>query len=153
MQQTGGIKQKVFEVAEPLVAICGCELVDVEYLKENGRRILRLIIYKKDGVSHEDCEAVSKLTGEKLDVLDLIKENYYLEVSSPGYDRPLKTKRDIERYKGEKVTVKLSAPVSGSRQINGILDGIEDGMLVITTTSGKQQFELEDVTVKRLLEF
>ncbi|MSS77243.1 ribosome maturation factor RimP [Anaerococcus sp. WCA-380-WT-2B] len=85
----------------------GYELVDCEFVSEGKNKILRFFIYKKGGVTIDDCEKVSNFLNEKLDELDLIKSFYYLEVSSPDLSRPLKTDRDLERNKDELLNVKL----------------------------------------------
>lgn len=85
----------------------GYELVDVEFVSENGERFLRFYIYKEDGIDVTDCEKVSEFLDKKLDQLDLINKSYYLEVSSPDLSRPLKTDRDLERNKDELLEIRL----------------------------------------------
>ena len=91
----------VREHCEPIVEELGYDLVDLEYVKENGNNFLRFYIGKPEGISIDDCQKVSELVGEKLDEIDPIKESYYLEVSSPGLDRPLKTDKDLKGILGK----------------------------------------------------
>lgn len=85
----------------------GYELVDIEFVSEGKDKFLRFFIYKDGGINVDDCEKVSGFLDEKLDELDIIKNAYYLEVSSPDLSRPLKTDRDLERNKNELLEVKL----------------------------------------------
>src|SRR5436305_11035941 len=92
------ILEKVRQLAGPLAAQEGLELVDVELGGGGGRQTLRLFIDKPSGVSLEDCTAVSRAVSVALDVEDPISGAYDLEVSSPGLDRPLRTAEHFEKY-------------------------------------------------------
>ena len=100
------------------------EIVDVEYVKEAGEYYLRIFLDKEGGISLTDCEEVSRALSEVLDAKDPIKENYFLEVSSPGLDRPLKKDKDFVRYAGRVVEIKLYKPWNGSKQLEGDLVGL-----------------------------
>ena len=108
------------------------ELVDVEYVKEKNR-YLRVFLDAAGGVELDDCQWVSEELGERLDELDLIKEEYYLEVSSPGLDRQLKKEKDFIRCAHQMVEVKLYEPLTpnGAKNIVGELDGLKEGVLHI----------------------
>ena len=95
------------ELAAPVVAEQGCELWDVEYVKEAGTWYLRLYIDKEGGVSINDCEAISRRVSDLLDEADPIEGSYTFEVSSAGAERPLKRPSDFERFLGSPVTVRL----------------------------------------------
>ncbi len=84
------VEARAAELAEPVIAGLGMELVDVEFLHERDSWILRLFIDKPGGVGLEDCEAVSHSVETLLDVEEVVQHPYHLEVSSPGLDRPLK---------------------------------------------------------------
>ena len=107
------IAERVKQIAGPKAEELGLELIDCEYKKEGGRRVLRLYIDKKGGVGLDDCEAVSRSVEPVLDSEDFIDEAYTFEVSSPGLDRPLKTDSDFVRYEGEDVEVGLYAAIDG----------------------------------------
>ena len=98
---------KTEELLQPLVDAHGFELVDVEYVKEAGNWYLRAYIDKENGITVDDCEEVSRALSDLLDEEDFISENYILEVSSPGLDRPLKKEKDFARSIGKDVEVKL----------------------------------------------
>lgn len=123
-------KEKIEAVVEALVAeiIAGSklELVDVEYVKERDW-YLRVFLDKEAGIEIDDCQWVSEQLEAKLDEVDVLKDHYYLEVSSPGLDRPLKKDRDFIRYAGDKVEVKTYEPVNGQKLLVGTLIGLLDG--------------------------
>jgi ribosome maturation factor RimP len=102
------------------------ELVDITYRHERGRWILSLFIDKEDGVTIEDCVAISREFGDLLDVKDIMPGPYSLEVSSPGLDRPLKRAEDFNRFKKHKVCIKTGSLVEGRRHFKGILLGYQD---------------------------
>jgi ribosome maturation factor RimP len=116
---------KVTEVVEGLVAPIltelDLELVEIEYVKEGKNWFLRVYIDKVLGVDIEDCGLVSEKLSEKLDEIDPIPHNYFLEVSSPGAERPLKKDKDFEKAIGKNVFVKTYEPIDGEKVFEGIL--------------------------------
>ncbi|MED4202583.1 ribosome maturation factor RimP [Neobacillus mesonae] len=116
---------KVTEVVEELAApICqelGIELVEIEYVKEGKSWFLRVYIDKDNGVDIEDCGLVSERLGEKLDEIDPIPHNYFLEVSSPGAERPLKKQKDFEKAIGKNIFIKTYEPIDGEKSFEGTL--------------------------------
>lgn len=99
----------------------GYELVDVEYVKENSENYLRFFIYNKDGTTIDDCERCSLMLDPILDELDLIKDFYYLEVSTPDLNRPLKTDDDLRRNLGVILDVSLYRKIEGKKEYRGKL--------------------------------
>jgi ribosome maturation factor RimP len=89
---------RVFELIEPLLYDMGYELLEVEYLSNYGRWVLRLYIDKENGVTIDDCADVSRELGDIIDIKEIIDHEYVLEVSSPGLNRPLRREKDF--YKG-----------------------------------------------------
>lgn len=102
------------------------ELVDVEYVKEGPHRYLRIYMDKEGGITLEDCQTVSEKVSEPLDREDFIDEAYFLEVSSPGLDRPLKKDEDYHRFTGENIEVKLYEALKGEKVFEGELLGLSD---------------------------
>ena len=98
--------KKISYLVEPLIDEMGFELVDIEYLSERGRWVLRIYADKKGGITLDDCARVSRELGDFIDVKDVIQHEYVLEVSSPGLNRPLKKEKDFLRAVGKKVKVK-----------------------------------------------
>jgi len=128
------ILDKVRQIAAPLAAQEGLELIDAEIGGGGGRQILRLFIDKAGGVSLDDCTAVSRAVSTALDVEDPIEGAYDLEVSSPGLDRPLKTPEHFQKFLGSKVRVKTFGPLpdcENRRTFLGILQGYENGTIAI----------------------
>lgn len=120
---------KVAEIVEemviPIVNEIGLELVDVEYVKEGKDWFLRVFIDKETGVDIEDCGIVSEKLSEKLDEVDPIPHYYFLEVSSPGAERPLKKDKDYEKAIGKNVFIKTYEPIDGEKAFEGILTGFD----------------------------
>jgi len=128
------ILEKVRQLAAPLAAQEGMELVDVEFGGGGGRQILRIYIDRQGGVSLEDCTSVSRALSAALDVEDPLQGSYDLEVSSPGLDRPLRTPEHFQKYAGEKVRVKTFGPLpecENRKTFVGILKGYENGRVVV----------------------
>jgi len=134
------LKEKVRQLAEPVVAAEGMELIHVECLKMQSRWIVRLFLDKETGVTLDDCTAVSNQLGDVFDVHDLITGSYTLEVSSPGFDRPLSRDQDFLKYKGSKVNIKTSLKIDGVKNFHGhLVDFIEENgiKIVVVEFSGK----------------
>lgn len=99
----------------------GYELVDLEYVKENGENFLRFYIYNPEGTTIDDCERCSIALDSRLDELDIIKDSYYLEVSTPDLNRPLKTDDDLRRNLGVTIDVSLYRKINGKKEYRGDL--------------------------------
>ncbi|GAB6180691.1 ribosome maturation factor RimP [Desulfotomaculum defluvii] len=123
------IVEKVTEAVKPIVENLNLELVEVEYVKEGGNWYLRVYIDKPGGIELDDCQIVSEKIDTLLDELDPIPQAYFLEVSSPGIERPLKKPQDFERFNGHLVNVTTFAPVNGSKSFTGtLLDYNQEGI-------------------------
>lgn len=138
------------ELAAPVVAEQGCELWDVEYVKEAGTWYLRLYIDKDGGVSINDCEAISRRVSDLLDEADPIEGSYTFEVSSAGAERPLKRPSDFERFMGSPVTVRLYKNKDGRKEFAGTLAGYEDGAVALIVGNETMRFEKSEVALVRL---
>ena len=140
----------VASYAKPVVEQFGCELWDVEYVREGSEYFLRLYLDKEGGVDINDCEAVSRAMDPILDEKDPIQGSYHFEVCSAGLERVLKRPSDFERFLGSAITVKLYRPRNGMKEIPCILRGYEDGR--ITVEAGKETitFEKSEVAQVRL---
>ena len=119
----------------------GYELSRCEYVKEGADRYLRVYVDKlEDGgygvMSTDDCEKVSRYLSDRLDEADPIAENYFLEVSSPGLDRPLVNDRDFERFMGQRIEISLYKAMNGKKLIEGELAGYKDGVVTVKTDDG-----------------
>ncbi|WP_313756529.1 ribosome maturation factor RimP [Tissierella sp.] len=128
-----GIIGVVKEISEELVEELKYELVDVEFVKEGSNNFLRVYLDKPGGINLDDCQRMSQLLSDKLDEKDPITVPYYLEVSSPGLDRPLKTDKDLKRNLGKEIEIKLYQPVNGKKIIEGTLESYEEKVIVLKT--------------------
>ena len=142
-------KKKITEIAAEMMADFlaaeGYELYNIEFVKEGKDWFLRVYVDMASGdgyIGTEDCEKVSRFLSEKLDEEDPIEQNYYLEVSSPGMDRPLLTKAHYERYVGSEVEIRLYKGKDGIKNIQGVLDSIE-GETVTVTDHDNKKWDLE----------
>lgn len=148
------IQEVVYDIAKPIVDEYGFELVDVEYVKEGSNWFLRVYIDKDGGINIDDCQAVSEKLSTTLDEIDPIDHAYFLEVSSPGLDRPLKTQRDFEKYRGSLVEVKLFKSIDGKKVFEGTLEGLVGTYIVIMHEGEEIRFPKENVAlVKRVITF
>lgn len=155
MADRSPVAQKVFDAAASRIEEMGLELVDVEIVREGQSRILRLYIDKQGGVDLDDCSRVSQMIDPIIDNELNLHNHDYLEVSSPGLERPLKTERDFARYQGEWVEVTLYKAMDGKKKFQGTLEpcttetiniGLEDQTV--------KQFPREQVAkVKRMIRF
>ena len=138
---------RVTEIAERVGGPKQIEIVDVQLRGAGNSRLLRIYIDGPDGVSHGDCEFVSKNVGTILDVEDVVPGGRYtLEVSSPGVERPLKKAKDFQRFVGQKVKVTLRDAVADKRHWEGTLTGFQDGVVAMEAAGGEPvQFRIEQV--------
>lgn len=133
------ITEKVEALAKPVVEEAGCELWDVEYVREAGSWYLRVFIDKEGGVSIEDCERISRKLDPILDENDPISDSYVFEVGSAGAERELKRPSDFERYMGSEIEVKLYQPYQGKKSFVGSLDAYEDGNVTVSSVLLKKE--------------
>ena len=117
----------------------GTEVYDIEYRKEGKDYYLRIFIDKDGGVGIDDCERYSRLISPMLDSEDPIKENYILEVSSPGMFRKLTSERHFEKYIGSRVEVKLFKSENGKKSVTGTLKGYSQGTVAVLTDDGEEK--------------
>ncbi len=139
------------EIAQRIASEMDVELVDVELVKEPTGHFLRFYIEKPDGVALNDLEAFHRRIMPLVERVDYD----YMEVSSPGADRPLKSDADFDRAKGMTVELKTYKPVNGAKRFTGELAGLEDGEIVINAPDGGAlRFARKDVALVRpLIEF
>lgn len=142
------VKEIISEISKEFLKENGLELYHVEFLKEGKEKFLRIYIDKLQGeeesyISTDDCELVSRFLSEKLDEIDPIEENYYLEVSSPGIDRVLFSDKHYEKYVGRDVEVSLYQSIEGKKLIRGKLMGLQEGKLRILIDEASEELEID----------
>ena len=141
----------VWGLAEPVVKENGCELWDVEYVREAGQWYLRIHLDKAGGVDILDCEAVSRKVSDLLDEVDPIEGSYMFEVSSAGAERQLKRPSDFTRFMGEPVLVKTYQNRNGRKEFAGKLAGYDNGAVLLDMGGEEpERFERAEVALVRL---
>ncbi|RLQ95707.1 ribosome maturation factor RimP [Falsibacillus albus] len=125
------VTDMVEELVTPILEDMQLELIDIEYVKEGKNWFLRVFIDKDNGVDIEECGLVSTRLSEKLDEIDPIPHNYFLEVSSPGAERPLKKEKDFEKAVGKYVNVKTYEPIDGEKTFEGTLLEYDNDTLIL----------------------
>lgn len=136
----GTIHDKLYEIITPVVEGLGYELVGIEYLPQGKHSLLRIYIDQEAGITLDDCEKVSRQVSAVMDVEDPLTNNYNLEISSPGMERPLFVEAHYLRFAGHQVFVRMSFPVDGRRKFEGTLLGVEAGDVLLEID--EEQFRL-----------
>ena len=144
------VTELVAEFARPIVEAHGCELWDVEYVREGSDYFLRLYLDKEGGVNIDDCEAVSRAVDPILDEKDPIPGSYHFEVCSAGLERVLKRPSDFQRFLGSPITVKLYRPRNGLKEIPCVLKAYDQGKLTVEAGKETITFEKSEVAQVRL---
>lgn len=141
------MSKEIIEVVEdimlPFVKEQAWELVNVEYVKEGSDWFLRVYLDKVGGIDLTECGIASEFLSEKLDELDPIKDNYFLEVSSPGAERPLRTVEDFKNHIDYNVYLTLYAPIDGAKEYEGILIGFQNDLARIEYKDKTRKKEVE----------
>ena len=144
LESETGAARKIAQLAEPVLEDMGYRLVRVRLTGENGCT-LQIMAERPDGTMQVgDCEAVSRTLSPIFDVEDILPGEYFLEVSSPGIDRPLVRPGDFERWKNHEAKFELTQTFEGRKRYRGIVKGFKDGSVVIEASSdeGKTNVEL-----------
>src|SRR6202167_2485471 len=132
--------EKVREIAERVAGSSGLEVVEVELRGGGKARMLRLVIDRPGGVTHEDCASMSREVSTILDVEDVMPgANYTLEVSSPGLDRKLSKAADFERFIGSRVKLTTRQPVNNNRHFEGRLENFRAGRLMLDLSAASKK--------------
>lgn len=133
-------------VIEPILAHASTELVESNVYRHSGQLVIRLLVDKVGGVTIQDCARLNRQIGLALEEANVPEEPYTLEVSSPGLDRPLASKRDFERAIGEQVEIEAVAPLTQARkQFKGQLLAVQHEAIVVTTQGGNITIALSDI--------
>ncbi|SHG94948.1 ribosome maturation factor RimP [Anaerosphaera aminiphila DSM 21120] len=141
----------VLEVANECAEKLNYEIVDVEYQVGSKHDLLSIFIYKKSGIDVDDCTDMSRSIEEKLDELNLIDKPYYLEISSPGLDRPLKNQNDYRRNVGNEVEVKLFAPLNDVKRYEGVLSDYNSDSIFLLIDENTVEIPIKSISIMRQL--
>jgi len=145
-----GIQTIIDEMLADFLTENGYELVDVEYVKEGSNWFLRIYVDKDGGIDIEDCSRISEYASAKLDEKDPIPTAYFLEVSSPGAERPLKKPEDVHKAVGKHVFMTTYENIDGSKEFEGKLLSFDGEQLVIQTGNAKSTIPYAKVASARL---
>lgn len=147
------MKAELLRLLEPAVSTAGYELVELEFSPAGRRALLRVYIDRTDGgnVTVDDCATVSGVISGVLDAADPIERAYELEVSSPGFDRPLRTPAHFQRFLGEEARVELGEPVEGRKRFRGRLVSLDGDLLVMEVDGRPWRLPLQQVVKARLV--
>jgi ribosome maturation factor RimP len=148
---TGMLRERLIALVEPVLERQGYELVDLEYAPGRPQAVVRLFIDAPAGIGVEDCTTASREVSDLLDAEDPIPNAYTLEVSSPGFDRVLRTQAHFGRFVGERVHVELKEPRAGRRRYTGKLLTVDDSGIALEVEEEQQvSVKFEEIGKARL---
>ena len=147
------VTEQIEQMIQPLLEDLGCELVDLEYQREQRGWVLRFFLDKVGGINLDDCAMASREISSLLDVENVITTAYSLEVSSPGIERPLKKSEDFKRFSGQLAKIKtldsIDPDASGKNRKTfiGTLSGLEgdDILLILKNTTDAIRIPLQQI--------
>jgi ribosome maturation factor RimP len=150
------MRDALMRLLEPPIEALGFDVVDIEYARSGSGGVLRIFIDRQlsgseGGVTVDDCARVSQAVSELLEThQDLIKGRYTLEVSSPGFDRILRTRAHFERFVGERIFAEMKVPMDGRRRFIGILKSLANDTIVVEVDGRAYDLPLERIQKARL---
>ena len=136
-------------LVESILAAHEMELVELTCRPHGGQLLVRLLVDKVGGVTLQQCATVNQRIGDALEAGDIIEGSYTIEVSSPGLDRPLVSKRDFERALGEELTLSLATDDGRSKDLEGMLLAVQPDAVVVKTTAGNLTVPLTQIRVAK----
>ena len=149
---SGNIESKVEKLLEDIIKNLGYELYDVRYEKEGKDYYLRIIIDKLEGVNINDCETVNNAINDILDEADYIKEQYFLEVSSPGLERILRKNKHFTSQIGNEISIKLFKPIEKTKELVGILESFNETEGIILKVDDKVfKIDFKDIAIAKTI--
>src|SRR5882724_595017 len=144
------LRERLIALIEPVLVRLGFELVELEYAAGRSQAVVRLFIDQPEGITVEDCERVSREVAALLDVDDPIPTAYTLEVSSPGFDRVLRTAAHFERFVGSRVFVELKVPRAGRKRYTGMLQAVNATGIELEVDKQKVEVPFDEIGKARL---
>ena len=146
---SNNIETKVEKLLKDIIENLGYNLYDVRYEKEGKDYYLRIFIDKPDGININDCENVNNAINDILDEADYIKEQYFLEVSSPGLERILRKEEHFRKQIGNKINIKLFKPINKQKEIIGILEEYNDNKIIMKVENENLEINLKDIALAK----
>lgn len=136
------IEERVEELVTKPIDELGYKVYDVMYVKEGKDNYLRIFIDKESGISLDDCEKVNNAITDMLDEADIIKDQYFLEISSPGIERHIRKDKQLEEHIGKDINVRLFKPIDKQKELTGTLQKFDDEQVVLLINE-------EEITINR----
>lgn len=138
--------RRAWELIEPELAALHYEVVEIEYVRQGSSPVLRVFVDKEGGgISLDDCTRVSQVLGPVLDDSEFLASQYVLEVSSPGFDRPIRKPEHFRRYAGEKIRLHTHIPIEGRSRFKGVLAGVEGDLITMAVDGKEIAIHLENI--------
>jgi ribosome maturation factor RimP len=145
------VVEKLFKITEPVAKELNLDIVDIEYLQDGGYWYVRIYIENPDGeIGLEDCAKLSNRIEEDVDALN-IENKFFLEVSSPGIERPLKSEKDFIRFTGEKARLILKHKLEDSRNWTGVISRYENGVIYLEAEEKSLEIPYDEVKKANLV--
>ena len=149
------MRDALMRLLEPPIEALGFDVVDIEFAREGRGGVLRIFIDRRaqdsgPGITVDDCANVSHAVSQVLETQDPIKGHYTLEVSSPGFDRILRTRAHFERFVGARIFAELKVPLDGRRRFVGELKSIAGDTIVVEVDGKAHSLPLERIQKARL---
>mgnify|MGYP004643906473 FL=1 len=148
---TNSIENKVESKLKPIIENLNYELYDVQYVKEGKDYYLRIIIDKDGTIDINDCEIVNNAITDILDEEDYIKEQYYLEVSSPGLERVLRKKEHFLKQIGNEISVKLFKAIDKEKELIGVLKEYNDNEIILVMDNKNINIDLKNIALAKTI--
>jgi ribosome maturation factor RimP len=149
--ETAALIRQVWQLLEPDLRDIGYELIEVEYSRQGGAALLRLFIDKEGGgITLDDCTRATRVLNPLLDEATFINGRYLLEVSSPGWNRPVRKLEHFQRVVGETLRVSTHAPAEGRTKFKGVLKQVDTDMVVLDVSGQEVTLHLENIKKARL---
>lgn len=136
------IEERVEELVTKPIDELGYKVYDVMYVKEGKDNYLRIFIDKESGISLDDCEKVNNAITDMLDEADIIKDQYFLEISSPGVERHIRKDKQLEEHIGKDINVRLFKPIDKQKELTATLQKFDDEQVVLLINE-------EEITINR----
>lgn len=146
------IEEKVEQLVAPKVEQLGYKLYDVQYAKEGKDYFLRIFIDKSEGIDLNDCEKVNNEINGLIDEADYIKEQYFLEISSPGIERILRKDKHLKEAIGKQIEIKMFKPLEGKKEFLGILEEFDDEKIEILQTENDEKIQIDRKNISLIKE-
>lgn len=150
MENNGQIIQKIEKIVNPFINEMNLSLVDIEYLQESGYWYVRIFIENLNGdLTLEDCSKLSSLIDDKIE--ELIEHKFFLEVSSPGIERPLKKIEDYVRFKGQKILLNLKNKLNDKKQIKATILDVKENKILFLIDKKEEEINFDEIVKANIL--